>query len=108
VQKKALRTLLGLALIFALASGLLVGCSQTALTSAKSDLTANQAAELIYNDLTYHGNGIGKVSVTNLTFSDRTTAMADVTYVTAEGKNSTQKVTLKKMNGQWEIQGHQH
>lgn len=107
MQRKALRAL-GLTLIFVFALGLLVGCGQTTPTSAKSDLTANQAAELIYYDLTYHGIGVGKVSVTNLTFSDRNNAVVDVTYVTAEGKNLSQKVTFKKISGQWEIPNHQH
>lgn len=107
MQRKALRTI-SLILILLLTIGLLVGCGQTVLTSTKSDLTANQTAELVYNDLTYHGISVGKVSVTNLTFSDRTTATADVTYANAEGKNSSQKVTLKKVNGLWEIQGHGH
>lgn len=107
MQRKTIRAL-SLSLIFVLALGLMVGCGQTALTSAKSDLTANQAAELIYHDLTYHGIGVGKVSVTNLTFSDRTTAMADVSYVTSEGKNLSQKVALKKISGQWEIPDHLH
>ncbi len=108
MHRKTLRTISSLGLIFLLTIGLLMGCGQTTLTSTKSDLTANQAAELVYNDLTYHGIGIGKVSVTNLTFSDRTTATADVTYATADGKNSSQKVTLKKVTGLWEIQGHEH
>lgn len=107
MQGKTLRVL-SLTLIFILAFGFLVGCGQAAVTTAKSDLTANQAAELIYHDLTYHGIGVGKVSVTNLTFSDRNTAVADVTYVTAEGKNLSQKVPLKKISGQWEIPDHQH
>lgn len=107
MPKKTLRALC-LTLIFVLALGLIVGCGQAALTSAKSDLTANQAAELIYHDLTYHGIGVGKVSVTHLTFSDRNTAVADVTYLTAEGKNLSQKVPLKKISGEWEIPDHQH
>lgn len=108
MHRKPLRNILSVALILLLTIGLLLGCGQTSLTSTKSDLTANQAAELVYNDLTYHGIGIGKVSVTNLTFSDPTTATADVTYATADGKNSSQKVTLKKVNGLWEILGHEH
>lgn len=107
MQRKTLRAL-SLTLILVLALGLLVGCGQATLTSAKSDLTANQAAELIYHDLTYHGIAVGKVSVTNLTFSDRNTAVADVAYVTSEGNNLSQKVGLKKISGQWEIQDHQH
>lgn len=107
MKRKALRAL-GVTLISVLVFVLLTGCSQTALTSAKGDLTANQAAEIIYQDLTYHGVSVGKVSVSNLTFTDRDSGEATVTYVTAEGKNMSQIVPLKKVNGQWEILDHHH
>lgn len=108
VPRKFLGTLLGLTLIITLSLGIMTGCAETAPASAKSDLTANQAAEIIYHDLSYHGVSVGKVSVTELSFSDRNTAQANVSYVTAEGKNLTQKVTFKKVSGEWVIPDHQH
>jgi hypothetical protein len=108
MHRKALQTLLTLTLMFVLSIGLVVGCAQSVPTVANKDLTASQAAEIIYHDLSHHGVSVGKVSVTNLTFSDRNTAVAAVTYVTAEGKNVTQKVTLQKISGQWVIPDHQH
>ena len=107
-MKRTVLRAFGLMFILVLALGLLVGCGQTTPASAKSDLTANQAAEIIFHDLSYHGISVGKVSVTNLSFSDKNNAVAAVTYVTAEGKNVTQKVTLKKISGQWEIPDHEH
>lgn len=107
MKRTNLRTL-SLSLILTLVLGLLIGCGQTTPATAKSDLTANQAAEIIFHDLSYHGISVGKVSVTNLSFSDRNTAVAAVTYITAEGKNVTQMVTLKKLNEQWKIPDHDH
>jgi hypothetical protein len=106
VQTKVFRVL-SLTFIFMLTLALL-GCGQIAPASAKGDLTANQAAEIIYHDLNYHGTSVGKVSVTSLRFSDRNSAIAEVTYVTAEGKSLTQNVAMKKISGQWGIPDHQH
>lgn len=107
-MKKKFVKILNLLLLLALALGLLVGCNQTTPASAKYDLTANQAAEIIFHDLSYHGVSVGKVDVSNLSFSDKNTAVASVTYTTAEGKSLTQMVPLKKVNGLWEIPDHKH
>ncbi|AGA69400.1 hypothetical protein Desdi_1952 [Desulfitobacterium dichloroeliminans LMG P-21439] len=87
---------------------LMVGCGAATLTTAKSELTPNQAAELIYHDLTFHGVGVEKVNVTSCVFKDRNTTVVDATYTTEDGKNISQKVTLVRENGQWLIPDHDH
>lgn len=86
----------------------IVGCRATTPTTAQSDLTPNQAAELIYHDLTFHGISVDKVNVTSCVFKDRNTAIVEVTYLTVDRKNISQKATLVKENGQWLIEDHSH
>lgn len=86
----------------------IVGCRETAPTTAKSDLTPNKAAELIYHDLTFHGIGVDKVNVTSCIFTDLNTAVVEVTYLTVDGRNVSQKVPIVKENGQWLIEDHSH
>ncbi|EHL04802.1 hypothetical protein HMPREF0322_04583 [Desulfitobacterium hafniense DP7] len=87
---------------------LLAGCGATPPATASGDLTPKQAAELIYHDLVFHNVGVEKVTVTQCLFEDANTAVVDVTYSTVDGKNISQKATLVKLNGQWQIDGHEH
>ncbi|ACL20859.1 DUF4878 domain-containing protein [Desulfitobacterium hafniense] len=87
---------------------LLAGCGATPPATASGDLTPKQAAELIYHDLVFHDVGVEKVTVTQCLFEDINTAVVDVTYSTHDGKNISQKATLIKLNGQWQIDGHDH
>ncbi|AFM00633.1 MULTISPECIES: DUF4878 domain-containing protein [Desulfitobacterium] len=87
---------------------LIAGCGATTPTAAQSDLTPNQAAELVYHDLSFHNIGVEKVNVTQCTFKDARTAVVAVTYLTLDGRNISQNVTLIKLNGQWQIDGHDH
>lgn len=99
----------GQTLILMMIFGLLGGCAQSEPTSAQGDLTANQAAEIIYNDLTYHGISVQKINVSSLTFTDSNTAEALTAIITADGNTANQKVILKKAaSGQWGISDHQH
>ncbi|SHN55830.1 DUF4878 domain-containing protein [Desulfitobacterium chlororespirans] len=87
---------------------LLAGCGATPPATASGDLTPKQAAELVYHDLVFHDVGVEKVTVTQCLFEDINTAVVDVTYSTNDGKNISQKATLIKLNGQWQIDGHDH
>lgn len=87
---------------------LLAGCGAASSDTASGDLTPKQAAELVYHDLAFHNVGVEKVTVTQCLFEDANTAVVDVTYSTQDGKNISQKATLIKLNGQWQIDGHDH
>ncbi len=85
---------------------LITGCSSISTTN--KDLSAQEAAKIIYQDLTYHQIPVEKVEVTKLTFQDSKTAKAEVTYTTKEGKNITHLVNLSKSDGRWIIIDHEH
>ena len=99
--------LIGICLVLLLVF-FVAGCGKATPTTANSDLKPNQAAELVYHDLTYHGVGVDKVDVTGCVFKDSKTALVDVTYQTVDGKSISQKVTIIKKNGKWLIEEHDH
>ena len=86
----------------------IVGCRASSPTSSPTDLSPSQAAEIIYNDLSFHGIRVDKVTVASCVFKDRNTALVEATYTTQDGKNFSQKVTLVKENGKWLIEDHSH
>lgn len=87
---------------------LMNGCGATKPTAAKNNLTPNQAAELVYQDLTYHGVRVVKVDITNMAFKDSNTALLDASFLTADGRNIQEKITLIKENEKWSILDHDH
>lgn len=93
-------------LLLGLLAMLITGCGS--ISTSNKDLSAQEAAKIIYQDLAYHQVSVEKVNVTKLSFQDSNTAKADVTYTTKEGKNMTQLVNLIKKDGRWVIIEHEH
>ena len=103
------KKLFAITLFFLFLMGLVTGCSQTASTNTiTGDLTANQAAQIVYEDLSFHGVSVEKVNVTDLSFTSPNNAYAKVTYVKADGKTENQMISFTKVNDQWQIPDHHH
>lgn len=87
---------------------LITSCGATKPTTAKNNLTPNQAAELVYRDLAYHGVRVVKVDITNMAFKDSNTALVDASFLTADGRIIPEKITLIKESGKWSVLDHDH
>ncbi|MEL1135943.1 DUF4878 domain-containing protein [Desulfitobacterium sp. THU1] len=107
-MQKTSKKITGLVFLMLFLTMLLVGCGTTTPTTAKSDLNPDQAAKLIYQDLTFHGVNVEKVNVSSCVFKDRNTAVIDATYTTVDGRNISQNMTMVKANDQWQILDHDH